>query len=219
MEGQRAVPPRVLETLDALAATTALGGFYLAGGTSLALRFNHRVSVDLDFFHPVGFRAEEVLQGLSPLHQQVRVEYQDPGTLRLRLGDDDLKVEFFRYVYPLVRPLTSRGKVLMADPLDVGVMKLSAIASRGNRKDFIDLYWIDRAAVSLSDIWRAVPVKFADHLPDPYHIARSLGYLRDADREPDVPTLSGPPWSDIRAWCAEQADALLRQIEAGHPPW
>jgi hypothetical protein len=41
------------EGLHLLPALSAFSGFYLAGGTALALQIGHRVSVDFDFFSPV----------------------------------------------------------------------------------------------------------------------------------------------------------------------
>lgn len=43
-----AVTPELLETLREMVARAALSDFFLVGGTSLALRFGHRISVDLD---------------------------------------------------------------------------------------------------------------------------------------------------------------------------
>lgn len=45
MAQRPAVPAVVLETLTALAQAHAAEGFYLAGGTSLALRFGHALAV------------------------------------------------------------------------------------------------------------------------------------------------------------------------------
>ena len=39
-----------LAVLDGLRPIRAIGEFYLAGGTALALRHGHRRSVDFDFF-------------------------------------------------------------------------------------------------------------------------------------------------------------------------
>ena len=49
--------------LDALGAAGFIKGFYLAGGTALALYFGHRLSVDLDWFaekfeYTVAFRRQ-----------------------------------------------------------------------------------------------------------------------------------------------------------------
>ena len=214
-----AVPGDVLAALNSLRNAGATEGFYLAGGTNLALRFGHRLSLDLDLFHPLGFSAEDVLAKLELASVPVGVEYQDEGTLRLFVGASRTKVEFFRYRYPLIRPLEYRSGVALAHPLDVGVMKLSAIADRGSRKDFVDLFRIHQEAAPLTDVLRVVPIKFAGRIPDPYHVARSLGYFADADREPPVVLLKGPEWPAIRHWFAEQADLLLRGIEAGRNPW
>lgn len=50
-----AVPLSLLEVLLGLQEKTATAGFALAGGTSLALRMGHRLSVDLDFFTTTHF--------------------------------------------------------------------------------------------------------------------------------------------------------------------
>jgi hypothetical protein len=47
---QSAVPLNLWETLLNLQQVLDNSGFALAGGTSLALRMGHRLSVDLDFF-------------------------------------------------------------------------------------------------------------------------------------------------------------------------
>jgi len=214
-----AVPAAVVDALNSLRSAGATDGFYLAGGTSLALRFGHRMSLDLDLFHPAGFSAEAVLAKLEAAAVPVGVEYQDEGTLRLSVGVARTKVEFFRYRYPLVKSLELRWGVAVAQPLDVGVMKIAAISDRGSRKDFVDLYWIDHEGAPLADVLGSVPLKFAERLPDPYHVARSLGYFADADREPPPLLLKGPDWPTIREWFAQQADLLLRGIEAGRNPW
>lgn len=48
-----AIPLNVRRVMENLARATALEPFYLAGGTALALRLGHRLSVDLDFFGEV----------------------------------------------------------------------------------------------------------------------------------------------------------------------
>ena len=80
MAGSVAVPRDVLKVLHTLHDSRALTGFYLAGGTSLALRFGHRISMDLDFFHPQGFSPEGLLDQLNNNPGlPVEVEYQDEG--------------------------------------------------------------------------------------------------------------------------------------------
>jgi hypothetical protein len=47
---QNATPPATLELLKKICAIQELMPFGLGGGTSLALRIGHRLSIDLDFF-------------------------------------------------------------------------------------------------------------------------------------------------------------------------
>jgi hypothetical protein len=60
------------ETLDLLKAIQAKDEFSdlrLVGGTSLAIQFGHRLSVDLDFFGVLSLEDEELLSMLSKLGQ------------------------------------------------------------------------------------------------------------------------------------------------------
>ncbi len=45
----KTLSPVALDLVSALCAHPAMHSFALAGGSSLALRFGHRISVDLDF--------------------------------------------------------------------------------------------------------------------------------------------------------------------------
>lgn len=75
-------------------------GFYLAGGTALALHLGHRRSVDFDFysatdFDEVRFEAETV-QHLK----EFKVTQRAKGTLLGRVGS--VEITFFHYPYPLI---------------------------------------------------------------------------------------------------------------------
>jgi Nucleotidyl transferase AbiEii toxin, Type IV TA system len=45
------VSPKALELLKKIKDLPVLKDFYLVGGTTLALKYGHRVSIDLDFFY------------------------------------------------------------------------------------------------------------------------------------------------------------------------
>lgn len=59
---------------------------------------------------------------------------------------------------------------------------MAAIANRGSKKDFVDLYFLlERYPIrTLLDFYRR---KFTDH--DVFFVIRSLAYFDDADLEPD----------------------------------
>jgi len=70
----------------------------------------------------------------------VSVRSQAEGTLHAVVSD--VQLSFPRYRYPLLEPGVARdafGRTLGSIP-DLAAMKVAAAASRGSRKDFIDLY-------------------------------------------------------------------------------
>ncbi len=50
------------------------------------------------------------------------------------------KVSFLGYPYPVLFPFANFDDFPVADPRDIACMKLTAIASRGTKRDFVDLY-------------------------------------------------------------------------------
>jgi hypothetical protein len=54
--------------------------------------------------------------------------------------------------YPLKRLELDSTTINMAHAVDIGRMKLFSIASRGSRKDFIDLYCLTRVVISMEDL-------------------------------------------------------------------
>ena len=61
-----------------------------------------------------------------------------PHTLHAMIGIT--KVSFLGYPYPVLFPPALFLGVPVADPRDVACMKVSAVASRGTRRDFVHLY-------------------------------------------------------------------------------
>ena len=59
---QNAVAPVTLELLKTICAISELQSFGLGGGTSLALRMGHRLSIDLDLFTNTNFNTGFVFQ-------------------------------------------------------------------------------------------------------------------------------------------------------------
>ena len=60
-----AVSPEALELLKDVQGLSILNDFYLVGGTALALRYGHRISVDLDFFTDKEFDTNIVIDTLQ----------------------------------------------------------------------------------------------------------------------------------------------------------
>ncbi len=130
-----AIPDEVKALLHRLSPLEALREFALGGGTSLALRFGHRWSVDLNFFTLDEF-APDVLFGRMGL-AEATVLAQARNSLTLEAGG--VKVDLLRHHYPLLgSPDALDGLRLLSVP-DLAAMKINAIVNRGSKKDFFDL--------------------------------------------------------------------------------
>lgn len=153
---------------------------YLAGGTALALSFGHRRSLDLDFFVPEAFSEEQLLQELRHLPDVSAVE-RSPQTLHLTVRE--VKVSFLGYQYPILFPMERFFEVPIADPRDIACMKLTAIASRGTKRDFIDFYASCRR-YGIRDLLPLFGRKYARTGYNVVRLVKSLTYFEDAEKGP-----------------------------------
>ncbi len=187
-----AVPPDTLELLRRLCRTEALGQFALVGGTSLALRLGHRLSVDLDFFTPEPFSCEVLLEKL-------RRDFEvNDSTLHgggMGLFIEGVKVDVVTYRYPLMAPYDRIDGVRLFSLPDVIGMKLSALSNRGAKKDFFDVAELVKR-FGLGELLRIYRAKYP--LQEPVILLRSLVYFDDAEFEPDPVSLTGVSWEEVK---------------------
>lgn len=184
-------------------------GFYLAGGTALALHLGHRQSVDFDFytgtdFDAVRFEAETVhhLKGF-------KVTQRSKGTLLGRAGP--VEITFFYYPYPLIDSLTEENGLQVVSVADIAAMKLIALSQRGRRRDFLDLFVIAKK-VGFKQVFLWAGKKFPQ--VDPYVSLKSLTYFKDADEDDSgrgMTLKEDVPWTRIKAYFEKEAAALSRK--------
>jgi predicted nucleotidyltransferase component of viral defense system len=181
------VTPQMHDLLRFIGQQTFAGRFYLAGGTALALRLGHRRSADLDFFSATDEvmlkTRQEILDALAPLAPQALEDVD--GNLLLVISD--LHVGFFSYDYPLLEPADGVEQVAVASVVDVGLMKLDALISRGSRKDFYDLYVIAQQ-ISVPDLLALGKAKYPHTRDFELMAVESLVLFENADRDlqPDL---------------------------------
>jgi hypothetical protein len=122
---------------------------------------------------------------------------------------------FFRYDYPLLRPLQdSPWSLRLAHVDDVAAMKLSALAGRGSRKDFVDLYVYAREVAPLERVFEQFRVKYRGVTVDPYHLLRSLTFFDDAEAEAMPEMLAPVDWDQVKAFFRGEAARLFRDLRA-----
>lgn len=203
------LPEPLQRTLDRLSGLTELSDFYLADGTAVAAHLRHRVSRDLDFFsRRPDVSLEPIKRAVFALDATARVLTETDAALHLRLAG--APVDFVRYPYPPSEPLHLLAGVALAAPIDLAVMKLSAIARRGIRRDFWDLFALMQAGLDLRTATNAYQRRFGLREADLYHVLRALTYFEDAEREPTLPaSMSVELWSEIRAHFLREAPRVI----------
>lgn len=134
-EAQRLLWPR-------LAEITRLG-FVLYGGTAIALRLGHRVSVDFDFFHHLPLDRQR-LYGACPFLALATVlqDQSDALTVLVPVGAALVKVSFLAPVRfgRVAQPDYTADHVLEVASLeDLMATKLKVVLQRAEAKDYRDI--------------------------------------------------------------------------------
>jgi Nucleotidyl transferase AbiEii toxin, Type IV TA system len=196
-----AVPVNLLDVLKDLQAPLSSSGFALAGGTSLALRIGHRISVDLDFFTPAAFDTATLASqlGIGP----ESITGQAEGTLQVRINH--VKVELLRHAYPRLAADEVIQGIRMWSLEDLAAMKLSAVANRGSKKDFFDL----AALLPRFPLQDMIGLYQAKYRPASIMmVVRSLAWFDDADAEPDPISLREDSWQVVK----DQISSAIRTL-------
>ena len=193
------------ETLLLLRDASMLSRCYLARGTALALHFGHRTSQDLDFFTDELFNEEVLLQRLQKL-PGVSAVVAGPHTLHAEINRT--KVSFLGYTYPLLGPLSHFLNAAVADPKDIACMKISAIASRGAKRDFVDLYVLAKR-FGLHELLELFGQKFAVAYYNRVHVLKSLAYFADAEKDPMPHMLIPLTWEKVTQFFTREVPHLL----------
>lgn len=139
---------------------SAFDGFYLAGGTALALQLGHRVSVDFDFFSP-----DEISKTLLRKVTQVFGTYpispvvNNRDELTVLVGE--VKATFLSYPFPVIDPFIVLSGLKLLSIREIGSTKAYSIGRRGTYKDYVDLYFILHGGyANLTEIIQMAEKKF-----------------------------------------------------------
>ena len=85
---------------------------------------------------------------------------------------------------------------MLAAVEDIACMKLAAVAQRGARKDFVDVYALGRRRLPLRDMLDLFKQKYST--TDIAHVLAALTYFEDAEREPMPTMLWADDWSKVK---------------------
>lgn len=185
-------------------------GFYLAGGTALALHLGHRRSVDFDWFLPNEMGSPERIQQIFHDNDiQFETTSVDRGTLHGTI--QGIRFSFLEYRYPLLKSRIEwpgRG-ITIADKKDLACMKLSAIAQRGSRKDFVDVYALLKEGFQLEELLEDYKEKYQQNSVGP--VLYGLSYFDEAEDEPMPVMLWDISWSEIKTSIQKKVKHITQQ--------
>ena len=181
------VSKEMWELLQTLMKDEMLKDYVLVGGTALALRLGHRLSVDIDLFTVKDFDSNAMFSHLHNTYgakeEESRIQNNTVFTYV-----NNVKVDIITHKYPLLNPLEENEGIRMISNEDIGAMKIHAIHQSGQRlKDFVDMYYL------LED----KPLKFylqayeRKYEGNAFWAGRALSFFGNIRKEYDVSMIEG----------------------------
>jgi len=201
------IEPTTLDLLKRIMAVKELSHFNLVGGTALALRYGHRLSIDLDLFSQNDFINEEVIEVLEKNFPDFSYRNSNnPIGVFGFIGD--VKVDFVKHNhYPLIGTLQEIDGIRILSDEDIIAMKINAILKRAVKKDFWDI----------AELLQHYKVK---DCIDYYHqkckgqnllisIPQAISYFEDAEESEDPVSLKGQTWEGVKSSIQKAVRAYL----------
>jgi len=181
-----------------------LDSFYLVGGTALALQFGHRMSIDIDLFTLDDFDKNNLIEILSKSFD-VSIEFENKNMVITYINN--IKVDFVKMGYPILFEPLLIENIRMLDIRDIVAMKLKAIAQRGSKKDFFDIYFFLQQ-MKMESMLQLFKKKFEQH--ELFYIVKSLTYFNDAENDAD-PILfdKDVTWAKVKTLIHEKVKNLV----------
>lgn len=165
-----AVSPSIVKTILQLQSLPSLAKFSLAGGTNLALQYNHRISDDIDLFcsEITGF------DGFNKIIEEVKNHFGENARnfdfpceindqycfLRFFVDAEDgtmIKVDVLQNMKHLFE-IETINKIRLFSKADIGLYKLVSLSNRSTKKDVYDLDFITDE-IKLSTLYESLKDK------------------------------------------------------------
>jgi hypothetical protein len=188
----KSISPELLELLTQLMHDDVFKHFNLVGGTALALQIGHRISIDIDLFGNCEIDEIAVLDQLNacgPVH----VLKKSKNILICSV--QGIKVDIVNYSYPILENTLISDGIRMVGLKDIAAMKMNAIAGRGSKKDFIDVYYLLQyfTLEVMIDLYLQKYSNGSEFL-----VRKSLTFFDDAEEE-EMPVMLGDiSWDRIK---------------------
>ena len=201
------LPPAQRQLWPELSATPS--EFTLYGGTAIALRLGHRVSVDFDFFSPTPFVPAALMESI-PYLAGATLRQSAANTLTLTVDRGaPVQLSFFGglRVGQVAAAETVEGpEFAVASLIDLAGMKVAVVTQRAEAKDYLDIHaLITQARISLPVMLSAASVIYGSGF-NPLVALKAISYHDDR-------SLTG-----LSAAMRRDLIAAVRGVDVGHLP-
>lgn len=190
---EHAVPAATLGLLKQISALEQLNNFGLGGGTNIALRLGHRLSVDLDFFTNATFDTSTIFQLITKKFPAAELLFEKNQTMMFSIHD--VKVDFVLYPFPWFKPFEMEDEIRLISLYDLIPMKLQAAGNRNAKKDYWDIATLLQQ-FELDEMLQIFKKKFPNI--DTGYIIHSLTDFEQADTQMDPDVLTTITWDQIK---------------------
>lgn len=192
------VVPELLELLKRIMEEPLFKNFNLVGGTALSLQIGHRNSIDIDLFGEQEIDQNGFIETLKNFGD-VLIKTSSKNILITEINT--IKVDFVNYKYKLLDKSLEIDQIRMLSDKDIAAMKLNAIAGRGSKKDFIDLFFLLKK-YSLKEMISFYNQKYTDG--SEFMVQKSLTYFDDADEQLSPKMFYDFNWEDCKQKIVEE---------------
>jgi hypothetical protein len=166
-------------------------GFYLCGGTAIALQIGHRQSIDFDLATPGDIHARSLTNHILKTGMTIDRTLVSSGD-ELTVIVHGVKLTFFSFPFPVKAdqawPL---ARLKMPNLHHLAGMKAYALGRRCQWKDYVDLYFLLTYHLSLSEL-----IETAEQIFKGAFNARlfreQLCYFKDVDMTETLAYMSAP---------------------------
>jgi hypothetical protein len=204
-----ALPAGLLPILKRLMELPTLCDHALVGGTALALRYGHRMSVDIDLFTTGSMETGPLIESLRE-EFDIRFTYRRDQQAKWAIFGriDHIKLDIVRFPHGRIDEIVIEEGIRSYSDQDIAPMKIEAILHRGKKKDFFDM------DVLLRNHGMVKILEYHRHkYPDQgiaISIPRALTYFADAEDSEDPVSLQGQTWEGVKDSISNYVSDYLR---------
>jgi predicted nucleotidyltransferase component of viral defense system len=204
----KTIDPGTFSLLKRLMKIPALMNFSLVGGTALALKYGHRLSIDIDLFSHLPFKNQEIIEALE-------TEFGNEFSLQLNKEMfgvfafiQNIKVDIVKHPHLLLNEPETENGIRLYHTADIAAMKVNAILGRGKKKDFWDIAELLQH-YSLKEIINFYTNKFPKQqllISIPY----ALTWFDDAEESENPISLKGQTWAGVKKIIQQSVSDFLK---------